>query len=57
MSGTALNTANNDTRSFDMAMLKLDKKISYARSMPPAAKKNESFIGGGRHGVVCRDVI
>jgi len=57
VSGTALNTANNDTRSFDMAMLKLDKKISYARSMPPAAKKNESFIGGGRHGVVCRDVI
>lgn len=33
----AHNTANNDTRSFDMAMLKLSLQISCARSIVFAA--------------------
>jgi hypothetical protein len=52
----AHNTANNDTRSFDMAMLKLGKKISCARSTV-LLTMNLSFDSSQNGGVVCRDVM
>jgi hypothetical protein len=53
---TAANTANNDTRSFGMAMLKLGKKISCARSTV-LLTINLSFDSSQNGGVVCRDVM
>ena len=52
----SLNTANNDTRSFDIAMLELCKKNSCARSTVLLAM-NFSFDSSQNGGVVCRDVI
>ena len=53
---TAHNTANNDTRAFEKAMLELGKKISCAHSIP-SATGNDSFLVAERDGVVCRDVM
>jgi hypothetical protein len=51
----AHNTANNDTRLFDRAMLKLGKEINCARST--VALRGEFVFHSLRHGsVVCRDV-
>lgn len=54
---TAHNTANNDTRSFDIAMLKLSSITSCARSIAFAAGQNELLVNGKSKGVVCRNVI
>ena len=53
---TAYNTANNDTRSLDKAMLKLGKKISCARSTV-LLTMNLSFDSSQNGGVVCRNVM
>ncbi|MCX6121485.1 MAG: hypothetical protein NTX44_07680 [Ignavibacteriales bacterium] len=55
-SATAHNTANNDTRSFDMAEERLSKKINCARSTV-LFKKDLSFDSSQNGGVVCRNDI
>ena len=53
---TSHNTANNDTRSFDKAIIELTKNISCARSNV-LLTMNLSFDSSQNGGVVCRDVI
>ena len=50
------NTANNDTRSFGKAMLKLSPKISRARSTV-LLTENLSFDSSQNGGVVCLNVM
>jgi len=56
MGSTAYNTANNDTRSFDLPTLKFGRGNSCARST--VALRGELVFHSLRHsGVVCRDVL